>query len=121
MRPAKVFRDSSGLVALYRADKMPLQGQVAQVVHFIQGFLHKILTECLLACAISLAHHRRRDSFADCKQADLGSITLRHQGGLIYSGVDCLQVGKDCGHNHWRYSEKPGNRISARCQTHGKL
>src|SRR5687768_4286695 len=82
MYPRKVFRDTPGLVALYRADEVPFDRQIDELGHLHQSFLKIVFTKYGLPsgegltqtlCGIGFACSEERDflRLPPCPSRDL--------------------------------------------------
>ena len=95
MHPGKAFRHRPRLVALQRADEMPIELQCGQFGSLVDGFLHVVLAEGALARCGRFAHAGRRPGLGNRQQ--LHGIH-RPSRGSTGGGDACthgLQVGGD--------------------------
>ncbi len=109
--------DRARLVALDRADEVPLERQRSELRDFFHTFLRVALTEGALSCGICLKNALGREGLGDRDERDLISAPVSALRGTLDSCANCLQVGSDCGHNLPR-AAKPclKNKISVLTQ-----
>ena len=93
----------TGLVALQRADKMPLQRQIGQLRDLVDAFLDVVFTKGELAGGICLAYAIRRKSLADRQQLHLAGLPAGSQRRLPDALGHGLNCGFYCAHNENRY------------------
>jgi hypothetical protein len=92
-------RHEPGLVALDRADAMPLQRQVAQQGDLFDCFLDVVLAESALSRGAGLTHHFAVEGFRHRQQRDFVHIAVGTRTGQRDPLVNALEVGCNRGHN----------------------
>ena len=77
MHPGEMFGNQARLVALQRADEMPLQIEVDRGPCLVDRLLHVILAECPLSGPVRGNHALDRPCLADCQKTYFPGQTTR--------------------------------------------
>ena len=113
MHPGEVFRHQPRLVALQRADEMPLQLKVGKRLDLADTFLHVVFAKSALPCGCRFAHRTGGPSLADGQQGGCTRFAPGFPGGVGDACENGLQLVGNCSHNQGfpggrKYSIAPG-------------
>jgi len=68
MHPIEALGDEARLVALQGPDQVPHYGLPRERIHFLEGFLHVVFAECVLACRQGFFDQRRGMGLGNCQK-----------------------------------------------------
>jgi hypothetical protein len=91
MYPLESLGDCASLVALNRADEMPLKWKVIQVVDLLEGFLDVTLSEGSLATSERSSNIFGRKSLAHRHELDIFESATSRGGSSADASGDRLQ------------------------------
>ena len=94
------------LIALDRADEVPLEGQMREFRDFFHGFLGVVFAERPLAGRMRLRYVLGRKGLAYRDQRDVVRPPAGGDRRAFHAGTNGLQVDGDCGHNFRIASER---------------
>jgi hypothetical protein len=97
--PVEVLGDQAGLVALDRADAVPLQRQVGQQRHLLHRLLDVVLPERRLPHGVRLAHRLGAEGLGHRQQRDFVHRALRPRTARRDALADGLEVAANRRHN----------------------
>ncbi|MEY3445636.1 MAG: hypothetical protein RIR45_391 [Pseudomonadota bacterium] len=107
--PVKVFGHQTRLVALYGANAMPLQRQVAQRDDFVHRLLDVVFPKDGLAAGKCLLHRIRAKGFGYCQQRHGIGCAASVKAGLCNAGTNQAQIVVNHGHNLASVTNNPIN------------
>jgi hypothetical protein len=93
VHPLKMLGNQARLVALDRADEVPLQWKVLELEDLPDPFLRLVFAERVLAAGVGLGHVFDRPRLAHRNELDLLRLPSREPRGALDPRSDGLQVG----------------------------
>jgi len=104
MHPVEGVRHRARLVALQRADEMPLEAQRSQRLDLVDAFLHVVLAKGALAGRSGLAHRGRGPGLAHREQRHARRLAPGKLRRGSDAGAHVMQAGGDRHHVPWPIS-----------------
>ncbi len=98
VHPGEMVRDEARLVALDRADKVPLEWQITQLGNLVDGFLDIVFTKRDLPGSMRFAHCISRPGLGNRKQPHRIVVPSAFPPGGFDACADCAQVFSYAGH-----------------------
>ncbi len=104
MHPVEGIRHRTGLVALQRADEMPLEAERTQRLDLVHALLHVVLAESALPGDGSLAHGLRGPGLAHREQLHVGGVAPGTSRRVVDAGAHRVEARSDRRHVPWPIS-----------------
>ncbi len=109
--PVKMLGDQARLVALDRANAMPLQGQMAQCRDLFHGFLNVVFAKGSLSGRMGGQHRIRAKSLGHGQQSHLADVATSGLAGQGNSASNSLKVDFNHGHNCSKRNKRSGTPV----------